>query len=127
MELTPQSKDAKPDIAALSQKVAILEAEIRKIKRESPGFIKISFLPHRHLQVPLDAVLEPDGTGFIARTTEIPLYGHGNNPEEAVEMLKREIESLYEDLMEDDAFSEEWLTIKRFLMERKEIDFPQNL
>ncbi len=118
MELIPQTKNAKPDIAALSKKVAILEAEIRKIKREGLGFIKISFLPHKHLQVPLDTVLEPDGTGFIARTTEIPLYGHGNNPEEAVEMLKREIESLYEDLMEDDEFSEEWLTIKRFLMER---------
>ncbi|MBI5603503.1 MAG: hypothetical protein HY879_09105 [Deltaproteobacteria bacterium] len=71
--------------------------------------------------------MEPDGTGFIARTTEIPLYGHGNNPEDAVEMLKREIESLYEDLMEDDEFSEEWLNIKRFLMERKETDFSQNL
>lgn len=118
MELIPQSKHSKPDMSTLSKKIAILEAEIRKIKRESTGFIKISFLPHKHLHVPLDAVLEPDETGFIARTTEIPLYGHGDNPEEAVEMLKREIESLHGDLMEDDEFSQDWLKIKRFLMER---------
>ena len=63
----------------------------------------------------LDAVIEPDGDGFIARTVDLPLYGSGEDVIEAVDMLKREIVSLYEDLMEDDDFSDEWLKIKVFL------------
>ena len=118
MDLAAQPTDKKLDVDALSEKVTALEAEIRKIRKERTGFIKINFLPHKHLRSPLDAVLEPDETGFIARTTEFPLYGHGDTPEEAVEMLKREIESLHRDLMEDNEFSEEWLRIKAFLLER---------
>ena len=70
--------------------------------------------PKRFL-CPLHAALESDGNGYIARTAEIPLYGSGDTPEEAVDMLKREIESLYEDLQENDQFTEEWLRIKSFL------------
>ncbi len=81
------------------------------------SFIKIHFLPHKRLLYPLDAILEPDEYGYVARTAEIPLYGTGDTPEEAVQMLKREIESLYDDLLENDQFTEEWLRIKGFLME----------
>jgi len=61
-----------------------------------------------------DAVSEPDENGYIARTAEIPLYGVGDTPEEAVDMLKREIEPLFDDLRENDQFTEEWLRIKKF-------------
>ena len=99
----------------LEEKIDTLENEVRKLRREATGFIKIHFLPHKRLRIPLDAVLEPDENGYIARTAEIPLYGSGGTPEEAVDMLKREIESLYNDLMEDDQYSDEWLRIKVFL------------
>jgi len=102
-------------VADIYEKVAFLDSEIKKIKRDQTGFIKIHFLPHKRLLCPLDAVLEPDENGYIARTAEIPLYGAGDTPEEAVDMLKREIESLYEDLQENDQFTEEWLRIKSFL------------
>lgn len=86
-----------------------------KALNESPGFIKINTLPNRILKLPIDAVVEPDDVGFLARTTDLPLYGHGEDPIEAVQMLKREIESLYNDLMDDDNFNEEHLRIKEFL------------
>lgn len=79
------------------------------------GFIKINTLPNRPLKFPIDAVVEPDDIGFLARTTDLPLYGYGDDPIEAVQMLKREIESLYNDLMNDDNFNEEHLRIKEFL------------
>ena len=104
-------------VANLYEKISILDSEVKKIKREAIGFVKIHFLPHKHLSCPLDAVLEPDENGYIARTAEIPLYGVGDTPEEAIEMLKREVESLYDDLQEGEQFTEDWLGIKRFLTE----------
>jgi uncharacterized protein YqgQ len=48
----------------------------------------------------------------------LPIYGNGDDHIEAIEMLKREIESLYDDLMSSGDFTEDWLRIKRFLVER---------
>ena len=87
-------------VANLYEKISILDSEVKKIN-----------------SCPLDAVLEPDENGYIARTAEIPLYGVGDTPEEAIEMLKREVESLYDDLQEGEQFAEDWLGIKRFLTE----------
>jgi hypothetical protein len=82
------------------------------------GTVRINFLANKNLKAPIDAILERDGEGFIARTLEMPLYGYGEDPIEAMDTLKREIESLYEDLMEDDNFTDDWLRIKAFLLER---------
>lgn len=64
------------------------------------------------------------GAGHIARAVDLPLFGFGDDALEAINALKDEIESLYNDLMEDDKFSEEWLRYKRFL---KEIVVPSYL
>ena len=94
-----------------------LEEKTEKIRNTAVvGFIKINFLISRGLKKPLDAVVEPDGDGFIARTTDIPLYGFGDDPIEAVNTLKYEIESLFDELNEDDAFSEEWLNLWQILI-----------
>lgn len=77
--------------------------------------VKISILPHKRLKVPLEAVIEPDGERFIARGVDLPLYGLGDDAKEALEALKREIESLWNDLIQDDNFSAEFLFYKRFL------------
>lgn len=82
------------------------------------GFIRIGILPTRNLTCPLDAFVEPDDGGFIARAVDLPLYGYGDDPLEAVQALKCEIESLYEDLMQDDEFTAEWLRIKESLLDR---------
>ncbi len=107
-----------PGEHATALKIAFLEDRIRRLEKTSIGFIKINLLPTKSLKRPLDAVVELDGAdGFIAKTTDLPLFGIGDDPLEATEMLKREIESLYEDLSEDDSFSEDWLRVKRFLNE----------
>jgi len=80
--------------------------------------LTIDRLNQRSLKTPLDIIVEPDDGGFIAKTPDLPLYGYGDDREEAIANLKIEIESLYDDLMEDDQFSEEWIRIKSFLEER---------
>jgi len=92
--------------------------QLSESDKVNPGFIKINLLPNMNLSAPLDAVVEPDDNGFIARTTDIPIYGYGDDPIEAVDALRCEIESLYNDLLEDDEFTEEWLKVKEFLSER---------
>ncbi|MBI4746256.1 MAG: hypothetical protein HY786_06925 [Deltaproteobacteria bacterium] len=87
-------------------------------EREEPCIVKIQALQHLKLTVPLDAVVEIDADGFIARTVDLPLYGFGNDRLEAISALKKEIESLYNDLMEDDRFTDEWLGYKNFLKKR---------
>jgi predicted RNase H-like HicB family nuclease len=66
----------------------------------------------------LSVIVEPDYGGFIAKMPDLPVYGYGDDREEAINNLKIEIESLYEDLMQDDNFTDEWLQIKEFLKKR---------
>ena len=75
----------------------------------------------KNFNYPISITIEPDENEFIARTVnlDLPLYGCGKNPADAIEMLKREIESLIEDLSKDDNFSEQWLRIK-FILKNKE-------
>lgn len=87
-----------------------------KSKKIFPGeIVKINILPTKKLSQPLEAILETDDGGYIIRTVDLPLYAYGDDPIEAIQNLKYEIESLYADLMEDDNFSEEWLNCKHFL------------
>ena len=95
-----------------------LEDKVQRIQPENIGVIRINLLPNKYLKIPIDAVVERDGESFLARTLEIPLYGHGEDFIEAVDALKSEIESLYDDLMEDNNFTEEWLKIKGYLKTR---------
>ncbi len=78
---------------------------------------EINRLLNKTLKRPLAIVVEPDSDGYIARTPDIPVYGFGDDQVEAIETLKSEIESLYNDLMEDDEFTDDWLSIKQFLRE----------
>ena len=98
--------------------IAALKERPERIQKETLGTIKIGILPTKNLEVPIDAIIEHDGEGYIARTLDIPLYGFGDDPVEAVNTLKCEIESLYDDLMEDNNFTEEWLKIKEYLKVR---------
>jgi hypothetical protein len=74
----------------------------------------LNFIAGRQLKSPLSAIVEPDGDSYIARTPDLPLYGSGDDSISAIEALNREIASLYEDLQQDDNYTEEWLRIKAF-------------
>lgn len=91
---------------------------IRGKEKPSIETIKIQILQHFRLTIPLDALVEPDDDGFIVRAVDLPLFGFGDDKLEAINALKNEIESLYNDLMEDDQFTDEWLRCKEFLKER---------
>ena len=93
----------------------ILEDQVRRLREPDVGYVSIRYLPTKRLRTPLDVVVQRHGDGYTARTVDLPLYGHGDDPKASIDMLKREIESLYDDLMEDSAFSEDWLRIKDFL------------
>jgi len=95
-------------------------ADKQSLESQCTGLVRISRLPNRNLVSPLDAVVESDGDGYIARTIDFPLYGNGEDPIEALDNLRANIEELYEDLLEEDEFTEEWLSIKRFLIEKVE-------
>lgn len=66
---------------------------------------------------PMSIIIEEDDGSVIARTPDIPmLYGSGDSPFEAVEMLKREIMSLKEDVNVDDSqLGEQLVAVKRYL------------
>ena len=81
----------------------------------SPQFLQIHSLVKRRLLAALSVIVEQDDDGYIAQTVDLPLYGFAESAPEAVEMLKAEIESLYEDLMDDDNFSHDFLMKKKLL------------
>jgi len=101
-----------------SQKLDELINEVKELKSSGALIVKINRLETKFLRTPLDVIVEPDDEGYIARATEFPLFGYGDDRFEAVDALKFEIESLYIDLMEDDDFTDEWKDIKYFLNEQ---------
>jgi hypothetical protein len=80
--------------------------------------VRINRLPRKTLNSPLDVLVEAGDKGFVARTPDLPLHGYGENRIEAIDMLKREIESLFDELLENEDLSEERQDIKRFLSEK---------
>lgn len=95
---------------------AYVRDEVRRVQRRGTGYIKLHTLPNRALTVPLDVAVEPDDGGYIARSFDLPLYGYGDDPVEAVDALKCEIESLIDDLLENDDLTPEFVRIKSFLI-----------
>lgn len=80
-----------------------------------PRVVSVNRLINLELSSAIDFILEPDADGYIARNPDLPLFSFGEDMAEAIASLKHEIESLYDDLMEDDNFTEEWAPIKNFL------------
>jgi hypothetical protein len=99
----------------LKENFHILEKKINDLRINSNNIVHINRLLNYNLLSSIDALVEVDDDGFIARTHDLPLYGYGEEPFEAINNLKYEIESLYNDLMEDDNFTEDLLKIKSFL------------
>lgn len=86
----------------------------------------IERLDRKSLKSPLDVFIETDEECFLARTPDLPLYGMGDSPVEAIAMLKREIESLYHDLTESDDFTDNWAHIKDFLQKKVLVPMKNN-
>lgn len=106
-----------PRQVELDRKISELEQKVYKLTKDHAVNTRIDNLEKKRLSRSLDVIVEPDGEGFLARTPDLPLYGYGDDRIEAIDMLKREIESLYEDLIQDDDFSGEYLRIKKYLSE----------
>lgn len=103
---------------AIERKFDHLEEKIDSLKANPPGCMAIHRLLKYNLSTPLWIIVEPDDNGIIARCADLPLYGYGDDATEAINNLKFEIDSLYDDLMEDDNFTEDWLKIKSFLQNK---------
>jgi hypothetical protein len=67
------------------------------------------------LKAALVVRVEPDGDGFIAVPPILPLFGFGESPRDAIEHLREEIESLYQDLQADVNYSDDWRDVRSFL------------
>jgi hypothetical protein len=97
----------------------LLVASGRDVARNAharlPELVHLRALPHLALKQPLDIIIETDESGFLAQSVDLPLYANGSDPKEALEGLAHEIEILWAELQEDDAFTDEWLTYKKFL------------
>lgn len=85
---------------------------------KTKNVIKIERLNRLTIISPIEALLEEDGDGYIARTPDLPLYGFGDDAFEAVSMLKDEIESLYFEISETSDISSEWVSIKKYLQRK---------
>jgi len=101
-------------LGKLSAQCDRLAEELRKVKTSLSVAVKIQLIAGRTLTTPLDVIVEPDDEGFIARCVDLPLFGYGDDQYEAVECLRKEIDSLYHDLIQDEDATEEWLQIRRF-------------
>ena len=81
------------------------------------AYVRIADLISKTLKKPLMAIIEKDDVGYIARAVDLPLYGFGDTEKEAIDNLKYEIESTYDELKQGDNLSEEWAKYKKFLGE----------
>jgi hypothetical protein len=77
-------------------------------------FIQINTLITKGLTKPIFLEIEFDEKYFIVRSVDLPLYACGNDTYEAIQNIKRELENVYFELMEDDDFSDEWMNYKNF-------------
>jgi hypothetical protein len=79
------------------------------------NYSKIDSLIKYKLIKAIEITVEYDEIHFLAKTKTLPLYACGESRELAINNLKYEIESLYEDLQSGDDFSDEWLKHKKYL------------
>lgn len=101
--------------ASSNAPVIIKESNTKNQRKQEVISIQINRLNRYYLKQPLNVVVEPDEDLFLARCPDLPLYGCSEDVVEALEMLKREIESLWKDLKEEKNLDEEWSSIKEML------------
>ncbi len=65
-------------------------------EESTPYRVEISHLLGKPLKPSLVAVVEPVKCGFAARATDLSVVGYGDDPAQAVEVLRQGIESMYE-------------------------------
>ena len=92
-----------------------LLGNIMSMGDSSPQILEITTLPNYRLRAPIKITIQPDNGGWLAEAASLFLYAYGDTYIEALLKIRREVESLYHDLMEDDNFSDSWLAIKSLL------------
>ena len=65
---------------------------------------------------PIHVLIEPDDGQYLARAPDVPrVFGHGDDPWEALDNLAAEIASLWSDFQSGDDFTADWDTIRGVL------------
>ena len=77
-----------------------------------PAIRVLRRLPKHGLREALPVTIVTDGEGFTATVEDLPLYGHGDTEEMALEMLGHEIEALHRELNSDESYAERWVAIR---------------
>lgn len=110
-----QQTASRSDMRYVASVFAVQKAPVPLPAQAQPQIVFLNSLVTKRLVAPLSVLLEQDERSFLAQTVDMPLYGSGNTPLEAIKALQREVESLYNDLMADDNFSDEWLARKKLM------------
>lgn len=92
----------------------LLGAEVGAIVTKN-NYAKINTLFKYDLLEPIHVNVENEDGIVTVSIPDPPLYGNGNDIHEALGMLKNEIEDIYEELNEDDNFSDIWLKRRKYL------------
>ena len=100
----------------------IIPKKSPRITTRPPTLIptQISTLNRYRVKKPLNVIIEEDGASFLARTVDLPLFGLGEDWREALNLLKADLEDLYEELLNSDNLSPEWQRYRLFLDEALE-------
>lgn len=78
--------------------------------------VPINRLVTYSLRKPIACMVEPDDDEWLAQVPDIPqVFGLGKTTTLAVQALMDEIESLYDDLLESDDFTPDWLALRSYL------------
>ena len=95
----------------------------RQYKPEEPAGRRIAIrrLLGRRLRMPLFAVVEPVDPGFVAHAGGISIFGYGDDPAEAVRVLKEGMESmcLDEEFLDLRGSIQRMLLLKNFMTGEK--------
>jgi predicted RNase H-like HicB family nuclease len=77
----------------------------------------ISKLPGYNITSDIECILTPNEDGSILiECPSLQLYSSGDTRAEAIENIEENIISLFDDLSENDDFSEDWLRVKSNLL-----------
>jgi predicted RNase H-like HicB family nuclease len=70
----------------------------------------------KSLNVSLMGTVHYEDGEYVAELLDMPLFSVGKSKKKAIKNLQYELDTLYTELMEDDNFSEEFLTYKDFFL-----------
>ena len=103
--MTTETQVADTPTAAVEERLAELERAVADLGRQVGEFAdeavypaELSVLPGLELRQPIPIVVEESADDAVARWIEPGLYGMGSSENEAIESLREEIHTVWQDL-----------------------------